>query len=182
MKNHQMMRESPTRYFQIKNSLCSYRQRVTFATKKAKSTKVVAKRVSKAARKAKSATKKISKKVSKVSSKKKVNTPKKSTKRYRKGNRKSSSIGKSSKYVDVTEKGSLVHNRTTNITKTEFGKNLESNGWKKIVTKDGKAVIYQKDGAKYVLRDNAKSTGGPTADFYKSGSKRADIKIRLGVK
>lgn len=47
------------------------------------------------------------------------------------------------------------------------------------MSKDGKAVNYQKDGAKYTVRDNAKSTGRPTADYYKAGSKTIDLKIRL---
>jgi len=47
------------------------------------------------------------------------------------------------------------------------------------LSKDGKAIILQKDGSKYILRDGAKSTGGATADFYKPGSSAADLKIRL---
>jgi hypothetical protein len=38
---------------------------------------------------------------------------------------------------------------------------------------------YIKDGAKYSVRDNAKSPKGPTADFYKPGSGRPDAKLRL---
>ena len=62
----------------------------------------------------------------------------------------------------------------------EFEKNLLENGWTKSISKDGKTIILEKDGAKYVLRDFSKSTGGTTADFYKAGSKSFYIKIRLG--
>ncbi|MEA4848959.1 MAG: hypothetical protein VB106_17130 [Clostridiaceae bacterium] len=84
-----------------------------------------------------------------------------------------------SKYEDVTLPDSRFINKATNVTKAEFGENLGKNNWNSSVTKDGKAIIYQKGGAKYVLRDAAKSTGGPTADYYKAGSKSIDIKIRL---
>lgn len=62
----------------------------------------------------------------------------------------------------------------------EFEKNLLDEGWSKSVSKDGKVVIYEKDGARYVIREDAKSTGGPTADYYKPGSKQIDTKIRMG--
>jgi len=89
---------------------------------------------------------------------------------------------KASKYEDITSAGSRYINKSTDVTKAEFGENLVKNGWTKSLSKDGKTIIYQKDGAKYVLRDGAKSTGGPTADYYKAGSKSIDIKIRLGEK
>lgn len=46
------------------------------------------------------------------------------------------------------------------------------------MSKDGKIVNYEEDGAMYAVRDGAKSTGGPTADYYKAGSKKIDLKIR----
>jgi len=88
--------------------------------------------------------------------------------------------GTSSKYEDITSSGSRYTNKSTNVTKSEFGENLLNNGWTKSISKDGKTTIFQKDGAKYVLRDGAKSTGGPTADYYRPGSKSISIKIRLG--
>jgi hypothetical protein len=41
-------------------------------------------------------------------------------------------------------------------------------------------MIYKNAaGAQYVLRNNATTTGGPTADYYRPGSKSIDLKIRL---
>jgi hypothetical protein len=78
--------------------------------------------------------------------------------------------GVSSLYDDVTRTGSRYANRATDVSKAGFEKNLIDSGWARSVSKDGKTIILQKDGAKYVLRDGAKSTGGPTADYYKAGS------------
>jgi hypothetical protein len=87
--------------------------------------------------------------------------------------------GGSSLYDDVTRAGSRVANRATDVTKSQFDKNLIDSGFTRSLSKDGKAIILEKDGARYILRDGAKSTGGPTADFYKAGSTSADLKIRL---
>ncbi|WP_236546406.1 MULTISPECIES: hypothetical protein [Anoxybacillus] len=87
--------------------------------------------------------------------------------------------GKASKYVDVTKSGSRYSNRETDVSKAQFEKKLLRDGWRKSISKDGKTIILTKDGAKYVLRDGAKSTGGSTADFYPKGSKRMTLKIRL---
>ncbi|MFT8318072.1 MAG: RHS repeat-associated core domain-containing protein, partial [Sporolactobacillus sp.] len=85
----------------------------------------------------------------------------------------------SSDYKDVTDKDSRYANRETNVTKKEFEKNLKNNGWKKTKSKDGNADIFTKKGAKYSVRDHAKSHDGPTADFTPRGSKRVKLKIRL---
>jgi hypothetical protein len=45
--------------------------------------------------------------------------------------------------------------------------------------REGK-MEYQKDGARYFMRSKAKSVEGWTADYYRTGSKHPDIKIRLG--
>ena len=87
--------------------------------------------------------------------------------------------GPNSKY-DRTTKERSVENRKTNVGRAEFEKNLRDGGWKESKSADGKVTIFEKDGARYVLRDNAKSTGGPTADFYNSGSSSVNLKIRLG--
>ena len=89
-------------------------------------------------------------------------------------------VGRASKYEEATVAGSRYANRTTDVSKTDFEKNLLGSGWSKSVSKDGTVSILEKDGAKYILRDGAKSTGGPTADYYKAGSKGIDLKIRLG--
>lgn len=69
-------------------------------------------------------------------------------------------------------------NKSTDVGPKEFGKNLELNGWTR--TDKGPNIMYEKDGSRYFLRGKANSHEGWTADFYKSGSKKADIKIRLG--
>jgi hypothetical protein len=83
-----------------------------------------------------------------------------------------------SKYIDITVPGSVA-NRSTGVSREAFERNLMQDGWERSISKDGNVAILTKDDARYVLRDNAKSTGGPTADFYKSGSKEPDLKIRL---
>jgi RHS repeat-associated protein len=85
----------------------------------------------------------------------------------------------SSDHMDITRGKGNVPNRETNLTRAEFEQNLSSAGWTKTVRGNGKVVEYAKDGFRYVVRDSAKSTGGPTADFYKPGSKSIDLKIRL---
>ncbi|UXI70358.1 RHS repeat-associated core domain-containing protein [Tahibacter amnicola] len=85
-----------------------------------------------------------------------------------------------SNYEDVTDPGSRYPNRSTDVSKAEFEQNLTDSGWSKTVSKDGKVAIYEKDGARYVVRDGAKSTGGPTADYYgPNNTGGIDVKIRL---
>nr|EJQ76484.1 RHS repeat-associated core domain-containing protein [Bacillus cereus HuA4-10] len=97
----------------------------------------------------------------------------KSAKKY-KGN-----IGnKTSSYKDVTKPGSIV-NRKTNLTRRQFENNLSQNGWKTSKSKDGNVSIMIKNGAKYIVRNNAKSTKKPTADYTPKGKKRTTLKIRL---
>lgn len=87
--------------------------------------------------------------------------------------------GAASLYDDLTRAGSRFANRATDVTKSQFEKNLIDSGFTRSVSKDGKAIILEKDGARYILRDAARSTGGPTADFHKPGSNSIDLKIRL---
>jgi hypothetical protein len=82
-------------------------------------------------------------------------------------------------YEDVTLPGSRYANRAADVTKAQFERNLLDSGFTRTVSKDGKAIILEKNGARYILRDAAKSTGGPTADFYKADSQSIDLKIRL---
>ena len=84
-----------------------------------------------------------------------------------------------SKYLDRTKPGSRFPNRGTDVTRAELEKNLSESGWSKSVSKDGKVTNFEKDGARYSVREGAKSTGGPTADYYKKGSQSPDLKIRL---
>ena len=82
-------------------------------------------------------------------------------------------------YKDITKPRSSVPNTQTNLTRKQFEQNLQKDGWSKSLSKDGKADIYTKNGSKYSLRNDAKSTDGPTADHYKPGSKLISGKIRL---
>ncbi|WP_378182238.1 DUF6443 domain-containing protein [Aquimarina sp. SS2-1] len=71
-----------------------------------------------------------------------------------------------------------VQNVETDVTKSEFGSNLEANGYKKSVSKDGKATNYNNGSNNYSVRDNSKTTGKPSADYSKNGGKTT-LKIRL---
>lgn len=86
---------------------------------------------------------------------------------------------KECEYKDVTEPQSRYPNVKTDVTREEFEKGLEQVGWTQLEKGGGKVTEFEKDGIRYVTRDNAKSTEGPTADYYKPGSGCADIKIRL---
>jgi len=58
-------------------------------------------------------------------------------------------------------------------------------GWTRESRADGIVENYRKDGAKYSIRNDARSTGGPTADFYHPRGKKTknergpDMKLRL---
>ena len=66
------------------------------------------------------------------------------------------------------------------LKKSEFFENLEKAGYSKTSRGGGKVTEYEKGSKKYVTRDNSKSTGGSTADYYKDNSKNVTKKIRLG--
>ncbi|MFE7401759.1 polymorphic toxin-type HINT domain-containing protein [Streptomyces sp. NPDC057557] len=83
-----------------------------------------------------------------------------------------------SKYEDITSPGARMLNKSTDVGPVDFGKNLEANGWSR--TEKGPNLMYEKDGARYFLRGKANSHKGWTADYYNPGSKKADIKIRMG--
>ncbi|MBA8889502.1 RHS repeat-associated protein [Dokdonella fugitiva] len=87
--------------------------------------------------------------------------------------------GKASKYLDTTLRGSRYANRTTDVSIVDFEKNLVESGWARSVSQDGKVILLEKDGARYTLRENAKSTGGPTAEYFAPGADKP-LKIRLG--
>ncbi len=93
--------------------------------------------------------------------------------------------GKSaSLYEDVTTSSrgkSSVPNKQTDVTKKEFEKNLTQEGYSKTTHGGGKVDVYNKSNKQYTVRDNAKSTGGPTADFKNTGGTgtKPDLKIRL---
>ena len=85
----------------------------------------------------------------------------------------------SSTYIDLTL-GKSVANVGTNVTDTELADTLTGNGWTSTLSQDGKAQIFAKNGARYVLRENADSYSGWTADFTPAGASKTALKIRLG--
>jgi hypothetical protein len=85
------------------------------------------------------------------------------------------------KYQDVTDPRSRCPNIGTDISKAEFEKNLLEENWTRSLAKGGEAIIYKKDGAKYVIREEALSTGKATADYYKPGSPDISTKIRFDI-
>ena len=86
--------------------------------------------------------------------------------------------GDASEYVDITRGGSVA-NRRTDMTQPQFEQNLLDEGFEKTVSADGKANNFAKNGAKYSVRGQSKSTGGPTADYTPAGESKVTLKIRL---
>ncbi|WP_020075948.1 RHS repeat-associated core domain-containing protein [Cryocola sp. 340MFSha3.1] len=87
----------------------------------------------------------------------------------------------SSSYIDIT-KGGSVRNVATSVTRGDFERNLINAGWSKRVVGGGRATIFEKNGAKYSVRDeNSSGFEGSTAEFTPSGCDgKAILKIRLG--
>ena len=81
-----------------------------------------------------------------------------------------------SRYEDVT-KGRSVPNHATDVSRVDFGRNLEANGFSKSTSQDGTVAIYQKDNMKYTVRDTSSSTGGPTAEVFKDGELVGKIRL-----
>ena len=89
-------------------------------------------------------------------------------------------IGLADDYIDITAKGSRVRNVQTSVNRSSFEQNLVDSGYQSTVVGQGKNVVsYELNGTRYVVRDAATSTGGPTADFYPAGSASFTLKIRL---
>jgi RHS repeat-associated protein len=89
-------------------------------------------------------------------------------------------VGLADDYIDITAKGSRVRNVQTSIGRSTFEQNLTDAGFKPTVVGPGKNVVsYELNGARYVVRDAARSTGLPTADYYPAGSTSFTLKIRL---
>jgi hypothetical protein len=85
------------------------------------------------------------------------------------------------KGIDVTKPRATMPNYEVDLSRSAFESELSQLGWTKEPSPDGKVMIYTKDGAKYILREDAKSTGGPTADFYhpRGDGESIDMKLRL---
>ncbi|WP_074788426.1 RHS repeat-associated core domain-containing protein [Austwickia chelonae] len=88
-------------------------------------------------------------------------------------------IAESRTYIDLT-KGGSIRNVGTNATHTEFADTLTAGRRISRTSRDGAVQIFQRDGAKYVLRERAGSYGGWTADFTPAGAQDVTLKIRLG--
>ncbi len=90
-------------------------------------------------------------------------------------------MGLSDEYIDITAKGSRVRNVQTNVSRSSFEQQLLDSGFDRTVLASNQNVVaYELDGARYVVRNAATSTGGPTADFYPAGLSEFTLKIRLG--
>jgi|GEM_PF-4922049 len=88
--------------------------------------------------------------------------------------------GAANSYIDLT-RGSSVRNIGTNATHTEFADTLTNSGWTSRLSKDGSVQIFEKDGAKYILRSkNSSGYPGWTADFTPAGSTSHTLELRLG--
>ncbi|WP_243761416.1 hypothetical protein [Streptomyces sp. YIM 98790] len=79
---------------------------------------------------------------------------------------------------DITSPGARMLNKSTDVGPVEFAKNVEANGWAR--TDKGPNIMYEKDGGRYFLRGKANSHEGGRPNYYNPGSKKADIRIRLG--
>jgi len=89
----------------------------------------------------------------------------------------------SSKYQDTTNKYKgtgkpTTPNRSTDVNKKDFEKNLQKSGFEKTQVND-KVNKFEKDGSSYTTRPDKK--GGDAVDFRKNAeSDKPDLKIRLG--
>ncbi|WP_419608410.1 hypothetical protein [Thiolapillus sp.] len=79
---------------------------------------------------------------------------------------------------EITTPGSKLRNFKTDVSISEFEKNLLGNGFAKSTSRDGVVNIFMKGNKKYTTRVFSNSTGGPTAEVFKSN--RPISKIRLG--
>lgn len=81
----------------------------------------------------------------------------------------------------ITQTNRSVPNRSVDLRPSEFVDELRSaGGWNETTSKDGLVTVFQKDGARYVIRyQRATSTGEPSVDYYAQGSSTPTRKIRL---
>jgi len=90
--------------------------------------------------------------------------------------------GAKSLYRNVTKgnRKSTIRNIQTNITRTEFEKNLIDAGFKAEIRDGGKATVFKKNGVKVYSTRNHSTDGYPTAEHYNPQvSNKANVKIRL---
>lgn len=86
------------------------------------------------------------------------------------------SAGSFSRYVDITARRSLVHNRDTNVTRAEFEANLLRSEFSQTVSSNSNIYIFDNGNTRYTVRDFS-SDGRQTAEFFQNG--RRLLKIRL---
>ncbi|MDQ7977819.1 DUF6531 domain-containing protein [Paraburkholderia sp. SARCC-3016] len=80
---------------------------------------------------------------------------------------------------EVITVGKSVRNIQTDISRAEFEANLVANGYtREVVNPKRNVILYSKDNVSYSVRDDARSTGTPTAD-YRRGTDPISVKIRL---
>jgi RHS repeat-associated protein len=78
--------------------------------------------------------------------------------------------------VKDTTTGRSVRNTDVNISRADFEKNLEENGFQKSVSQDGKVTNFLKDDVKYSVRDFSNSRG-PTVDMSRGGELVQKIRL-----
>ena len=83
-----------------------------------------------------------------------------------------------SEYRDTTWPRSSTFNRSTNVTASEFQRNLANDGWMGTSSRSG--TSYTRDGNRYFVYPVAKSTRGPAAAYTPAGFSSETLKIRLG--
>jgi hypothetical protein len=87
----------------------------------------------------------------------------------------------SSQYLDISASNRGVRNVQTDVTRSEFERNLLNSGYVASSPTGNGSIRFLTNGTNtYRLRDGATSTGGPTADFLPNGvNQPPTIKIRL---
>lgn len=84
--------------------------------------------------------------------------------------------GLSTSIAFTTARGSIT-NITADVSMKQVGKTLVSSGFRRSVSQDGRAIIFEKGGVRYSYYASARSTGGPS--LLRSVNGASTTKIRL---
>ncbi len=84
--------------------------------------------------------------------------------------------GAASEFVNIT-RGASIRNIQTNVTASEFGANLEANGFVKSTAADG-TPTYTKGTTQYTVYSQSRSTGGATAQVKVNGIVVEKIRLK----